>query len=349
MTGALNQIFLGKKLKKTKLTMSLMQDDKLFYDTITTDSNGNFSVQNMVLPDSVKVYFSCPGEKNRKQEVTVQTFSPEYPVTAFNNFPIPGKSKLQAFSHQASNRYIDDKTSHPEKYNVLIKEIVVNKKIDPTEMKDDHFRTYIKADKAFVPAEPDLSYQNVLSYLNRQMGRIKYYGGSSLYISGMPGSGPSEEASSGTPLLLLDGTEVDLIDLEVLPMSVVEKVEVLTDPTSLSIWPSDSKAYRNGVISVFTKTVTDYDTYTESQLVQILRGYYPSRKFYSPKYQAPGNTPKTDRRTTLLWAPIINTDEYGNARFSFFNTNNTGKMKIEIEGIAKDGRTAVKSKEYDVR
>jgi hypothetical protein len=343
LTGSATQHLFNLKLKNSLLTLSMMQDDQLYYDSITTDSNGNFAIPGLVLPDSTEVAFSVPKKKNNKQTVQIQTFMPPHKVSSFINFELPQPKEIEKYQQQATNRYIDDKENNPWKYEIMLKDIIVEKIIDDIDIIDNHLRPYPKADKAVITDENDIAYPNPLFFLSRNISKV-YYDGETVYIKGL---GTPREQS--TPLFLVDGLEVDQLTIENMPMDVVERIEMVYEPTSLIMWPHNSKAQKGGVISVFTKRLSSYDEYSGSGLHHIIRGYYQSRKFYSPKYETKGTQNQPERRTTLLWIPIINTDENGIARFSFYNTNRQTSIKISVEGITPDGKPAFLNKIYNGR
>jgi hypothetical protein len=80
------------------------------------------------------------------------------------------------------------------------------------------------------------------------------------------------------------------------------------------------------------------------------KGYYLTREFYSPKYDAT----KTgalggDLRTTIYWNPKIITDKNGTATFDFFNADGTGSYKAIIEGIDGNGNIGRTIYKYTVK
>jgi hypothetical protein len=341
LSGVLNNILLNKRLKNTQFTLSMMQDDQQFYETYETDDEGRFSISGLILPDTLKAYFACPTLKNRKQRIDVQTFMPPAAVSHFPSICLPKPQQMNALTEQAIVRHQIDKAENPADYEVILDEITIKKLMDPTRIKDDHFRPYSISDYSFKPELTDESYDNVLYYVSRTMPRVKY-SGESLYISGI-------SRDNVMPLLLLDGISVDLIDLEVLPMSSVDKVEVISEPVSRNMWPSDSPAQLGGVISVFTKRVSVLDELEASQMAHILRGYAASRKFYSPKYQSNSLAMPEDARATLLWAPLLVTDETGTIRFEYYNSDRRTDVQINIEGITKTGEPVVVQKKYRIK
>lgn len=351
VNGMVSRVFASSGIKNGEVAMTIMQGGDVVYQTATTDSLGRFSMPNLVIPDNTEALFTCRTKiGSRMNEILpVQTFSPEYPVTKFGDFKIPSKEGMEEFGRIAHQRYLEDKAYNPDKYEILLDEVVVKKKIDATEVKDDHFRPYTKADYSYTVTEEEESFVNVLFYISRKMGSVKY-DGESLYISGMGAAG---SGNTGSPLLFLDGIEVDQFEMENLPMASVDKVEVLKEPTSTIMFQGQGSYGGNGtfgVIAVYTKKGSKSATTAQNgQLRQTLRGYYSSRKFYSPRYNVDDKKKSgRDSRVTLLWAPIINTDEEGVARFTFFNADNSSTIKIVAEGVSADGKFAVSEKTYKV-
>ena len=81
------------------------------------------------------------------------------------------------------------------------------------------------------------------------------------------------------------------------------------------------------------------------------KGFYMTREFYSPKYDAT----KTgalggDLRTTIYWNPKVVTDKAtGTAKFDFFNADGTGTYRAIIEGIDDKGNIGRTVYRYTVR
>ncbi len=50
-------------------------------------------------------------------------------------------------------------------------------------------------------------------------------------------------------------------------------------------------------------------------------GFYKPREFYSPKYGTEFDYLYPDNRSTLYWAPVIETDSLGNAAVEFYSSD----------------------------
>jgi hypothetical protein len=73
------------------------------------------------------------------------------------------------------------------------------------------------------------------------------------------------------------------------------------------------------------------------------------QQFYSPKYNIASTAIQPDYRTTIFWAPNINTDAAGRARVSFYTSDTGASYTIKIAGVAAngsigDGSFVIKSK-----
>ncbi|TCC91769.1 hypothetical protein EZ428_08425 [Pedobacter frigiditerrae] len=79
-----------------------------------------------------------------------------------------------------------------------------------------------------------------------------------------------------------------------------------------------------------------------------LNGYYSARTFYSPNYVSNEATVK-DFRTTLLWAPLLKTNEKGEVSVSFYNSDNKGNVNIRVDGITEQGAAVATKSTYKVQ
>jgi hypothetical protein len=79
-----------------------------------------------------------------------------------------------------------------------------------------------------------------------------------------------------------------------------------------------------------------------------LTGYYTARDFYSPNYSNPANANK-DLRTTVFWSPLIKTNENGEAKVSFYNSDNKGNIVIRADGITQKGAALSSKTSYTVQ
>ena len=98
-----------------------------------------------------------------------------------------------------------------------------------------------------------------------------------------------------------------------------------------------------------------YPKYTEEELLKLnnlyrVKGYYDKREFYQPNYdKGTENAFIPDSRNTVLWAPMVLTDDNGEATLKFYCSDiNTSFVGI-IEGISEGGLPGTGTFEFKVR
>ena len=137
-------------------------------------------------------------------------------------------------------------------------------------------------------------------------------------------------------LFVLDGTVVDASTLSTVPVSNIAFVDVLKGGQAAMF----GNRGINGVVAVYTKRTGNQPAqYDVNGIINFKHpGFYKAREFYAPQYDK--KKPEHDRpdyRTTLHWAPIIETDQAGKATFSFFTNDKAGAFEILVQGMTLKG------------
>ena len=79
-------------------------------------------------------------------------------------------------------------------------------------------------------------------------------------------------------------------------------------------------------------------------------GLYQAREFYSPQYDVPHPRHTIgDKRTTLYWEPMMETDSAGRTAVSFFTADVASRYRIVMEGITPDGCPGTATMTFDVK
>lgn len=156
--------------------------------------------------------------------------------------------------------------------------------------------------------------------------------------------------SSSEPLILVDDIPVKLEFLHTIPVQEIERY---------SVWKGADTAIfgargANGTIAFYTKegsTIDKLDALpTRKPNPKALRGYQIEREFYSPRYLPEDPpSPKPDRRVTLHWAPMIQTDSLGKATVVFYNSDLETTVKAEVEGISQEGKAGKTQIFYQIK
>jgi hypothetical protein len=98
-----------------------------------------------------------------------------------------------------------------------------------------------------------------------------------------------------------------------------------------------------------------YPKFTEEEILKMnnlsrVKAYYIHREFYQPNYDNAALLETVpDFRNTLLWSPLVSTNEKGEATVEFFCSDiNTGFVG-KIEGVSGEGLLGAKDFEFAVR
>jgi hypothetical protein len=67
------------------------------------------------------------------------------------------------------------------------------------------------------------------------------------------------------------------------------------------------------------------------------------REFYAPRHEQlmPDDWQKPDLRNLVHWNPKVKTDTTGMSSISFYNSDNTGPIRIVVEAISENGKLGI--------
>jgi TonB-dependent SusC/RagA subfamily outer membrane receptor len=153
--------------------------------------------------------------------------------------------------------------------------------------------------------------------------------------------------ASGPMTIMLDGINMGDISLDEININDIESVEVLKSIGNTSIYGMNGG---NGVLVITSKrggASSSVNVYAPGIMTFAPKGFARYRQFYSPKYTDNAD-PKPDLRTTVYWDPSLISDEKGNFKFEYFNTDEPGLYRVVIEGIDLMGNIARKTFTYQV-
>lgn len=141
---------------------------------------------------------------------------------------------------------------------------------------------------------------------------------------------------NSTPLILVDGFESEIEDIEFLTGSDVEFIDVLTIENTIAIYTK----LENGATNIKRKPgIIDF----------YYPGFYTAREFYAPDYSDSFNDNlKQNIRSTLYWNPKIVVKKDAKTEVSFFTSNTKSMYSIEIEGITTEGRPVYNLSTFEV-
>ena len=323
-----------KGIEDGKVSMMVNSNNTMqCFTEISTNDSGYFYFPPAIFLDSSKVFIQAFNKRNKNNAeiVDVSTLSPPAPV-GFKKMDsqVFNSQQEDQFAKMAYKRRMIDKAYHPEKYEILLGEITIEERLIPEEEKNDgHYRIYGQADNVIKMDDLFSTYSSIYEILDGQVPGVHVEGTKIVF------SGAMSYRTKVEPLFVLDGMPADADLIETVPITEIDKIEILKTATKLAAFGSKGA---NGVIAIFTKRgkINTDETYYKGILTDKLRGYQKAKEFYSPNYiNTEAEIP--DHRATLYWNPSVVTDSTGTAGFSFYTSDDTAPMLIKLEGISENG------------
>lgn len=150
----------------------------------------------------------------------------------------------------------------------------------------------------------------------------------------------SSDQDFGTMLNERNGVAYYLNEVNV-SMDVISNINV-NDVALIKILKTEAAALgaTGGVIAIYTnKDIAIRNAAYEKAFNKEKRlGYAVIKSFYSPDYTTAPTSGLVDKRFTLFWNPTIKLGKDGKYHIKFFNSDNSTKFKLIIQGIDKEGR-----------
>jgi parallel beta-helix repeat protein len=366
--GSAKNTLTGNKVSDGKITIAIQKEDEIAFLTQTTDSLGNFVFPGLLFNDTATVHIQGKNEAGKKN-VDIE-IEPAFKMAGASNVHVKllseesdEPSKLAGLKYQLLT---ENKRNVP-KGKVL--------KIDNGNNESDkfngHFRLYKTADFVLEVQPFEQSFNNVLDFMAGKVPGVDIngdevkirgasgFGNGSLplfLIDGVPLSGNQsvsfpEQFSQNTEeneRVLISGNNQLIQAVRAIPLSDVEKIEILKSPQNLAAYGVKGA---NGVIAIYTRRGglnPDYAT-NKTIIENRIVGYSKYRQFYSPAYipeTSPGK--QHDLKTLLYWNPEVTTKN-GIATLSFFSSDLPGKYNIFVEGIDNNGKVCVGNAQFEIK
>jgi hypothetical protein len=130
-------------------------------------------------------------------------------------------------------------------------------------------------------------------------------------------------------------------------MSLVEIAIIRFIPPPVYFAPYNGG--NNGAIMIYTKNQSDDSRNTKGMEGFDhfeVNGFSVTREFSVPDYKMLGTNAVTDNRTTLYWNHDLNSDNNGNLRFRFYNSDKAKKFKVILQGMDEEGRLIYLEKSF---
>ena len=310
--GRVISILLGKPLEDCDITMISVKSLLNIYKT-KSDSIGRFQFSNLYFKDTAQFSIQARTRKNKKNtyiELDAKNQSPEpgYLPSVYKSYE---RNEFQTYS------WLSELTPELLKRKWHLSDTIllgdVNIMARKKEIDYGLTKPYVEADYSIKVSELDDVGSDIMETLeiNSAFARLFMNRNPEIFVDGIP---------------LRNGISVP-------PASWIDRVDfVRMAPLQHGFGPAVYYYSKRGAPNEIKKQPLG------TKPVKIL-GYSVFRKFYSPKYES-DEIPeiKTDFRSTLYWDPVVRTDSDGLAEVTFYNSDETGKVNVVIEGINSEGK-----------
>jgi len=327
--------------------MFSLKDSTRLFGMGLAEKDGSFVVNNLNFVDSAQVIVQAmAGNSNRNTKIFInRAFSPKVQVVAIPFNAVTFDEKELADYLKRTKEALDFERSLRFNKAIMLNEVQVKAK-KKVEERDTRV-LYSSPSKSLTVDQTMIGYMNVLDLIRGRFAGVQVSGSANDPIITI--RGVSSFSGSSEPMFLLDGMRTDKSAILMLPVTDVDKVDVLTGAES-AIYGMGAG---NGVISVLTKRGNPNYDYSKDKVLGVehfgIAGYYPTKEFYAPNYDVslPEHI-RPDFRSTIFWSPKIKTDANGKASITFFNTDAATKVNITLEGISSTGIPIVAKNTYSV-
>jgi Large extracellular alpha-helical protein len=360
VSGRLRKLFANVPLENSKVNIAILRNENSIICTLPTDSSGRFNLKGVDLTGDARLVVSGQGKKEHLQGWilmdSLKYSSAEVQEKIIQSMLLLNDNPLLKENiNENTKALIQDaeiKQTIRKKYKlsdtISLNEVKIIAK-RPESIQTSHIissrQMYGSPDKEFIVTPQLQNSQNLISLINGRFTGVWVIRNPEPW---MKDSQIRIRGGKGQPLFVLDGMIVTFEDVNSIPVSIIDRIDILYPGAAASIYGMHGEG---GVISVITRTIDTYPTRQILYSVNIkFSGYNEPRIFYSPKHSSTAESDyNPDLRTTLFWEPNIKLENNQDLYLKYFNADNSSTIKVIVEGITTTGVPVTASTEYDVR
>lgn len=322
---------------KTGEVLNIMRLNPPNYTSITTSTDGHFSIHDGLFYDSIS--YVIKSESKNKGTVQIDP----YPEPTFHYArTIPGIDTVMATTVQ---RIIP--SAYPDSSSLLLNTLVVKGRRVRAGLNENYKSTMGRPDYVLPAKDINTSYANLLLSIQ---GKIP---GLIIRNANIPGEASQWQVYTVRGISMANPRQV-LVTINDVPMSgppgqilttinpdMVESIEVTTRLNPLYGGTGDfTGAF--GIVAVYTKTGavenSGNNQTTQHESIIKIGGLSRPQIFQSPDYsKAPENTNNPDARSTLYWNPRVRVTNKKPGTINFYTSDMPGDYRVVIEGVLSTG------------
>ena len=291
--------------------------------------DGLFADSSLIIFDTVSINYRFPTDKSGSATSDILFFREKLPVPSFimSWRPHPtGQIKLPWIREQRNDG--------PGRQLTLLPNVVVKTRqapqLSPIDQLEEKYAGDLAKNAQGYKLNPEsdpgiFGYTDILQYLPGRVPGLELANGELYFsrynkISGQP----------GPPAFFVNDILTDKDGIKVINPRQIAFVKAI--PGYYVAAPNGG----TGSILIYTKK--DYEDSGIKRAGFQIEGYTLAREFYQPDYSKDaGMAP--DNRRTLYWNPNLTRDPASDAyKFSFYNNDQSRRLKVIIEGVNTDGK-----------
>ena len=352
ISGRLRRNNTNKSIEGSRVSIGIFESNSTFLTTVPVDFSGRFRLSGIDLTGEARLIVSGIDKKGHPQGLLI--------LDSLNYTPAKVSDSLSRVSTLVENNRSKLKNEY-KIYEAIRKKYKLSDTIglgevniisehpkDPQTIKEESSRIrYGTPDAEVVVTQQMKSYPNSIDLLKGRIPGVEILGSYPSYMISIRGI--NTLSGNPIPLFLIDGCQVSIDEFVLMPISLIDRIDVLKSGVTLA---SFGTLGTNGVFNLITKSGENVIAYVPVCYSVNLKisGYSASRVFYSPQHLPDLDSDfNPDLRSTLLWNPDINLDGNKEVILNYYNGDNTSLIKIIAEGITSTGIPVTGKAEYEVR
>ncbi len=362
VSGRLRKINRDRPLTSAKINYTIFQESNIINGTLPVDSSGRFTLDNINITGEARLVLTAVDRNDGPNGLLLLDSAIYIPPVISGYKAAPTVVKKEETLSLAG----DDETK--ERETVLVRDYVLKEAI----RKKYKLSDTIEVGEVFITAQRprDIQVAKIESarwmygepdreiIVTRQMESVPA-APLLLMSAGVMVTGPNSGGvytirmrsgidSNKPPLILIDGIKRDINIFSTMPVSMIDRIDVLKSIGKTAVYGLDGNF---GVISVITRSG---NRTTESEpaghtVNTRFSGYNSPRVFYSPRHDNADQSYNPDLRTTLFWEPDIVLQTGEEVVMDYYNADNASTVRIIVEGITSTGIPLTSTIEYQIK
>jgi hypothetical protein len=376
ISGRVRKKFADKPLIKSMVNIAIFKTGKPLIGFVPMDSSGKFCVKGVDLTGNAKVVASVTDEKdNLKGWILLDSikYSPAIVMSGIHETRYAGNDvQNEDINQELNENNLNNKSLHTFIQYAEIKKSIQKKyklsdTITPGEVniiatRHDEPESARARSRRYLMGTPDIELVITPDY--SRIYNNTYHLIDFKFLNPFK-NGFRLGHRMKNPMYMIDGNRVPKSQVEALPLSWVERIDVVDYDASFAALrtfveiegvdslgrPTVGFGYADGAISIILKDDKDFANKPVFHSVNVkFSGFSEPRIFYSPKHQTKLESDyKPDLRTTLFWVPDIKVENNKEVLLNYYNADNPSKVKVIVEGITTTGIPVTAKTEYEVK